>query len=169
MKFDGKFFTIAFAIITAVLVAFVFTISNRQTTLAELIAKQRSTWPKAAEVLEARFKPIDDLAEQQSEPGSSLLNEWKSLRAAYLSSTLYDQQAKHVDRLISLAKEIDPASKPESSALTDAQRTSVEAFLKADKDRSNSQQDLVGKVTSTILVLRYPPPIHDTIRSFLNP
>ncbi len=177
----GRWFAGGFAILLILGVVIGFSVVVRFQKIMTALDEVRRLWPKAAVVLEDRYRKVDLLIEKSeatidtSQPIDP--KEWRKVRADFSASTLYEVQARLIPELESRARKVfdqtesgsaESGSAESGSAESGSKLTttdaSIEAFDKADQVLEALQTDLVGWLCMRLLGLNVP----DRIYSFLE-
>lgn len=124
--------------------------------LNQALAKLRNTWPTAAEVLESRYRAVDERPVSSGVEAKGDAEKWAKLRTAFSASNLYDVQARLVGELEQTRIElVGGTSKPtadESSKLAD--------FLGADREFEALQSGWLGNLSKVVYRLKVPDRIY---------
>ncbi len=170
IRFGGRSFTVLFAIGVGVLLVFGLTLNERLTAISEQIELLRQKWPRVAESLESRFEIVDQAA--QETPTDALAAEWLEQRKRYDKTAIYDNQARQFPELFDayekMVANVSDAKQTEMS-LTSVQQQQIDEFIVEDRTMGDLLSGLIGKVTSTVLVLDYPPRVYPFIDKLLPP
>lgn len=162
MRINGKYFVPAFAIFIVVFLTFVWSIFARHEAIGDAIKEERSAWPQTAEVLKRQFDSHHGSAESNPEIASL----WTDAKKQFDSSSIYDNQVQPTKRLCSLLN-VKLISDLAPLQFRDNEIETLRSFIALDQHREALEADLLGKLTSKILILNYPPEIYPDLVDLL--
>ncbi|MDZ4850709.1 MAG: hypothetical protein SGI77_15590 [Pirellulaceae bacterium] len=162
----GRTFTIVFGIILVLGVVLGFSVVIRFQEMMTALENVRHLWPKAAAVLEVRYRTLDPRFEADqnaiADDRAVALEQWRQLRIQFHESTQYDVQSRAVQPLESVIKRLLPETSDKLGK--NSPDAAVAAFAQAEKSLESLQKDGIGWLSQLLLRLTIPEPIY----SFLD-
>lgn len=155
-----------FGIILVLAVVLGFSVVIRFQEMMAALENVRHLWPKAAAVLEDRYRSLDSQFEFDQNAiaadRASALEQWRQLRIQFHESTQYDVQSRAVQPLESVIKRLLPETSDKLGK--NSPDESFAAFAQAEQRLESLQKDGIGWLSQLLLRLKIPEPIY----SFLD-
>ncbi len=126
--------------------------------MTRAIEKLRNTWPKAAEVLEKRYRAVDDILASGEAVSSDKHEHWAKLRTSFAASNQYDLQARTVSDLEEALKTIlAPSLEPKVAS---DETSKLDTFLDADREYEALQTGPLGSLCKNLYRFNVPDRIY---------
>lgn len=162
MRINGKIFVPAFAVFIALFLTFVWTIFARHAAIGEVIKEERSAWPRTADVLKRQF----DSHNNDAQLNHDIASLWFEAKRQFEDSSIYDNQVPPTKRLCSLLN-VKLISDLAPVKFDDSEIETLRSFIALDQHRQALESDLLGTITSKVLVLNYPPAVYPDLVDLL--
>jgi hypothetical protein len=163
-RFSGKWFTIVFTVVliagTAVGVLTAFRFQAMMSAFDDL----RLQWPAAADDIDRRLSLVEDTLLRTdwaaTDSGREAIDEWRSVRNAFLESSLYEKQAPLLLPLSEASRKLIGKASMASIDLptlvnqTPTGNMGVASFLQADEILKELESDWIGKLSQFLFRIK---------------